>query len=270
MKFCFDHLVQYVNSSALQTVETLRDNGLHGVVGGHHEAFGTYNSLCYFDLSYIEYLGLENAELCAEQAETNSFLRQLLTDLPKGEGFGTVALRTHQIEQVAAHMARQGVKMTGPFPGRRKRPDGSVLSWQMLLLESEASGVPMPFVIQWEQSDEERRADHLSRGIAARHPLGKLTLRYVAYATVDLDRTLALWERWYGFAAEAAYFDGELNARCRRVPLMGGDLLLCSPTGPGVVADVLAQRGERPFLAAFSGADNTQERKISGGRYRFL
>ncbi|MGE5701191.1 MAG: VOC family protein [Clostridia bacterium] len=277
MQLQFDHLVHYVNSDMRETVRRLQQAGLAGVPGGRHDRFGTYNSLCYFDLSYIEYLGVEDADLCRSLAHDNRFLGQLMEDLPRGEGFGTVALRTDRIDEAARHLQSQGVRVTGPFDGQRTRPDGSVLRWKMLLPESGESKVPMPFLIQWEQSDEVRRIENRERGLLLPHPRGDLRVRDVSYAVHDLEKTAALWQRWYGFQPKEMYVDEGLRAQCLEFPLAGGGLRLCSPLqqeqaeqrSASVLTTVLQKRQERPFLIRFTGFTGDQQEEVCGGLYHF-
>ncbi|QTD40276.1 VOC family protein [Sporosarcina sp. Te-1] len=56
MEFLFDHVVHFVHEPK-ETVAQFRDIGFHAIEGGIHESLGTYNGLCYLDLSYIEFLG---------------------------------------------------------------------------------------------------------------------------------------------------------------------------------------------------------------------
>jgi len=57
VEFSFDHLVHFVQNP-LGAMEDAKKMGLHAFAGGNHEKWGTYNSLAYFGLSYIEFLGI--------------------------------------------------------------------------------------------------------------------------------------------------------------------------------------------------------------------
>ncbi|WP_084220077.1 VOC family protein [Jeotgalibacillus soli] len=52
----FDHLVHFIKESVDVPVERLKQKGIHAVIGGIHENWGTQNSLLHAGLSYIEYL----------------------------------------------------------------------------------------------------------------------------------------------------------------------------------------------------------------------
>jgi Glyoxalase-like domain len=265
--YVFDHLVHLVHSPK-KAMQAARECGIHAVEGGSHSDWGTANTLCYFDLSYIEYLGVENPSV-AEKARGNPLVRQALEDLATGEGPARIALRTDNLEEAARLLKEQGWKVAGPFPGSRTRPDGTVLRWSLLFPEGPADELPPPFLIQWEQTDEERRKDLKQRGAIAPHSAGDLRLNHVAFAVRDLGRA-AEWEKGFGLKPGKEYVDKVLNAVCRELLLTGGDLLFCAPIGDGPVARVLQTRGERPFLVTFSGAERDEDWRIFGGVYRFF
>lgn len=268
MNLSLDHLVHFTNASPASAAEILQKLGLHAVAGGRHELWGTHNSLCYFDLTYLEFLAIENRTV-AENAAGNGLIKQIVADLPEREGVATVALRTNEIEQWAQRLKEKGLRVTGPLPGSRKRADGSVISWKMLFAETDNSLLPLPFLIEWGQSDEERRQDLTSRGIIAPHPAGDVRIKHVAYAVRQLTPTVDRLREIYGATAGEPYHDASLQATCQPLIFPGGDLLICSPTGPGVVADAIAAKGERPFFVQFAGAAcRGEEHRIFGSLYR--
>ena len=55
--FCFDHLVHFVENPN-EAIEVLKEKGIHAIKGGEHQNGQTYNTLSYFDLSYIEFIGV--------------------------------------------------------------------------------------------------------------------------------------------------------------------------------------------------------------------
>jgi hypothetical protein len=267
MRFMFDHLVHLVHSPKA-AMRAIRQSGIHAVEGGSHSDWGTANTLCYFDLSYIEFLGVENPAV-AESARDNPLVRQALEDLATGEGPARIALRTDDLENAAKLLRDRGLSVAGPFPGSRTRPDGTVLRWSLLFPEHLAGELPSPFFIQWEQSDAERRTDLRERGAIAPHPAGDLRLDHIAFAVRDLDRRATEWEKWFGLKPGKEYVDRNLNAKCRELMLPGGNLLFCTPVGDGPVSEMLQTRGERPFLVTLAGADRHGEQRIFGGIYRF-
>ncbi|MFS8514492.1 MAG: VOC family protein [Planifilum fulgidum] len=264
--YAFDHLVHLVRDPK-KAMQTARKCGIHAVEGGSHPDWGTANTLCYFDLSYIEYLGVEKPAV-AEKAKGNPLVRQALEDLADGEGPARIALRTDNLERAARLLEEQGWKASGPFPGSRARPDGTLLQWSLLFPEGPADQLPPPFLIQWEQTDEDRRKDLQRRGAISSHPAGNLQLKHIAFAVRDLGRA-AKWEKGFDLKPKREYVDKILNAVCRELQLSGGNLLFCAPIGEGPVARVLESRGERPFLVSLSGAERDEDWSIFGGIYRF-
>jgi hypothetical protein len=268
MSLAFDHLVHFLRRSPLEAAEEMRRMGFHAVAGGRHENWGTHNSLCYFDVSYIEFLAVENQET-AERSD-NRLIQQLVGDLPRiGEGLGQIALRTGDIERLAEHLKRNGLNVLGPVPGSRKRVDGSIIRWSMLFAESDEVRHPLPFFIQWEQSDEERRKDLTSRDVIAAHPNGAERVEWIACAVADLDKTAERWQEWLGLQVGDPFDDPQLQARCRLLQCPGGDILLCSPYGQGLAAEVLAKRGERPFLVRLAGASLHAGEQKFGSTYQW-
>jgi hypothetical protein len=267
MNLQFDHLVHFLNRPPAEAVSLMNGCGFHAVAGGRHENWGTWNSLSYFDLSYVEFLAVEHSD--AAGRSDNPLIRQLLADLPKGEGLGQFALRTRQIVQWAKTFRERGLRVTGPVPGSRMRADGTHIRWQMLFIDSDQVNHPLPFLIQWEQSDEERRRDLTARGVISSHPNGVSGIDWIAFAVADLEETAARWQTWFEWEAQEAFFHRELNADSRLLRCPGGPILLCSPRGEGPAAEALRARGERPFRVRFAGGSGERMRHLLGSTYQW-
>jgi hypothetical protein len=264
----FDHLV-HLAAAPERAVESMRQLGCYAVPGGEHEQWGSYNSLCYFGLSYIEFLGIKHPEK-AKQVQDNDLIRQAHEALPVSEGFARIALRTGRIEEEAERMRKLGLEVTGPFAGSRARTDGTVIRWSMFFLkEPEGAGMPLPFVIEWGQGDEERRSDLRKRGVIGRHPAGPLVLRRVVFAVHDLEATVDKWCRWFRLERGSLFDDREFHARCIELMLPGGNLLFCAPSGPGIAAQQLQEKGEGPFAVQLTGSDKAGTYTQMGGLYKF-
>jgi hypothetical protein len=266
--FQFDHLVQFTASPEL-AVESMRQIGCHAVPGGEHEQWGSYNSLCYFDLSYIEFLGIKHPGM-AKQVQDNDLIRQAHEALPASEGFARIALRTGRIEEEAERMRRLGLEVTGPFAGSRERTDGTVIRWSMFFLkERGGDGMPLPFVIEWGQDDAERRNDLRKRGVIGRHPAGPLVMRRVVFAVHELEETVDKWSRWFRLERGSAFDNQEFHAECVELKLPGGNLSFCAPSGPGIVARQMQERGEGPFAVQLTGGAKAGTYTLMGGLYQF-
>jgi hypothetical protein len=95
MQFFFDHLVWFLKEPE-KAISSLKQRGLHVVKGGRHESWGTYNTLIYFGLSYIEFLGIENLSIAEKHGE-NRLITQIVEQLAKDgrEGPAKIAIRTN-------------------------------------------------------------------------------------------------------------------------------------------------------------------------------
>lgn len=250
MNFRFDHLVHVVKKPE-RMIPICSSLGLHAFVGGRHEKWGSYNALSYFGLSYIEFLGIDNWPV-ARQENENKLITQTVEMLEKGEeGLLRIALRTDHIEKVAEHLRIQGVQLFGPFPGERRREDGSILKWSLLFPEnSQSSKLIYPFMIQWEESDEARLEEFKRDKVVGQHELGNgsPTLSNIGFAVRNVEKTVAEWSQLFGLASSEVFLDLTLQARCQKLHLQGTELLFCEPIGEGIVQDVLLTRGEVPFL----------------------
>lgn len=176
----FDHLVHFVPYPE-QTMLMLQEKGLHVVPGGSHEAWGTYNTLSYFDLAYIELIGIENEEKFQEAAKKKYSLHSSYKENRRRDGLTRFAVRTTTIEEDAKLFAQAGLEVFGPERFTRKREDGSEVSWQLLNIGHPKCKIEFPFFIQWDESDTIRREELMDLGTIARHPLGDLTLDSVHF-----------------------------------------------------------------------------------------
>ena len=93
MNFSFDHLVWFHHKPE-KAIQPLSEKGIQVVHGGRHETWGTYNTLSYFGLSYIEFLGIEVPSI-AEQHMENRLITQIVQQLDKErrEGPAKIAIR---------------------------------------------------------------------------------------------------------------------------------------------------------------------------------
>ncbi|WP_347861596.1 VOC family protein [Salimicrobium sp. PL1-032A] len=139
-----DHIVVTTTEPEQTRLQFTSHYGLKGTAGGNHPEWGTHNELCFFaNRFYIEWLGVTDAS----KAETsdNPLIRQMLQQ-QTGETI-QIALRTEQMDDFIAYYEREGIAYEGPFPGSRRRKDGSLLEWRMLFPSHEK--VSLPFLIEW-------------------------------------------------------------------------------------------------------------------------
>ena len=269
MQFSFDHLVWFFKEPE-KAISPLKERGLHVVKGGRHQSWGTYNTLTYFGLSYIEFLGIENLTI-AEKDDENRLITQIVEQLAKEnrEGPAKVAIRTNQIEELSIKLKAEGLKVYGPLTGERVRADGQVIRWSLLFPEYAENKVPLPFFIQWEKSDEVRHSELEEQGVVGSHIVGQPELESVGFVINDLDKTMEIWSELFGLEQGEEYIDHELNARCRSLKLNRTNLLFFTPIGDGPAAKVLKEKGETPFLVNLIDTDQSYFFEMLEGYWRF-
>jgi hypothetical protein len=118
--------------------------GVRAAVGGTHPGRGTRNAL-------IALRGRRYVELIAPDPAQPENLTSHLRSINEPRLIGWAAA-TPDIEALAKRIRAAGHQPTAPRPGSRSRPDGRVLEWTTLGVNSKfaAGGVdPIPFFIQW-------------------------------------------------------------------------------------------------------------------------
>ncbi|SHT40499.1 Uncharacterised protein [Mycobacteroides abscessus subsp. abscessus] len=194
----WDHTVHYVNSLEL-AIQKFSENGLIAFQGGSHNHWGTYNALSYFDLCYIEFLGVENRELAERMIEPNEVVRDSIKLLPSHEVLSRVALRTDNIEEVARHLTKLNVDVSPIMDGKRLDAQGHLIEWRMMTIAGDYQGLPYPFVIQWNETDEGRRERLIDSGIIQEHSAGEVTITSAEFQVNNPAAVAIHWHRLFGF-----------------------------------------------------------------------
>ncbi|UTH13991.1 VOC family protein [Macrococcus equipercicus] len=191
----WDHIIHYIKN--LEDFE-FPDELLLLQPGGRHEALGTYNQLSYFDLSYVEFIDVFDESLVKQAAvdskERLSFAATLERTHYK-EGFKRLCFRTDDINALKDHFVSCGREVIGPNKMTRTKPDGQVISWQLLYIDDN-SVRELPFFIQWDESDEDREQALMSL-------FQPLTVKEIALVSKDKERTITEWQDLFG-----ATYDG--------------------------------------------------------------
>ncbi len=98
--------------------------------------------------------------------------------------------------------------------------------------------------------------------------------RGLVLATVDADRAAADLAPALGDAWHDAGDDELLGARCRRMTLGRGELVLAEPSTEGYAAECLAKFGEGPIAAALDGTTAfgrpATHNPVNGGRATYV
>lgn len=186
----FDHAVLVVDDlpSAVRRFSAL---GFTVAPGGVHAGDRTCNALIGLaDGGYLELLaaapGFDPHR--ADLGGLDAFARRFVDHVGGEPGPADFALRCEDVPAEIARMRAAGLPVEGPFPGRRTRPDGERLAWQI--------GLPvapgLPFLIADTTPLERRLPD------APQHANGVCGLDMLTVAAADLDASVEGYRRLLG------------------------------------------------------------------------
>lgn len=184
MTVLFDHII-YFSEDPSAMKDEYEQKGFYTVTGGTHDIWGTYNTLLHCGLSYIEFLGIKNRQTFERYNEDNVDYT-LMSSIYKEnyrEGMHNFALRTTDIEALSESLEKSGFEIDGPRTFKREKENGEVVSWKLLFIKDNKTNVPMPFIIDWGMSDEQRLENLEAGNILGDN--GKLLKIKVAVENVD-------------------------------------------------------------------------------------
>ena len=256
-----DHIVHFLERDSSCAAEAFSNEGIRVAAGGSHERWGTKNSLCYSsDGTYIEWLSVENHDIAA--ACDNPLIRQQLSDLKKGEGFGQICLRTDDIGQLAEALTEKGFSCH-IFDGQRKRTDGTILEWKMLFLEEDfGHQIPYPFFIQWGKSDELRLQELRDSGL-----LNGFSIKRITYLVEDAEAAARKWAPILEGMEIKQYKDEKEELEGLQAKIGSGFVFFAETTDPKK-AILIKERGERPVAVALTGLEKSGNLVVRGGSYQ--
>lgn len=253
MTLVFDHLVHFTNNPEAALLK-FKEIGLHAKLGGRHEHLGTYNVLSYFGLSYIEFIGIFDKNLVDKSIGVKHSLPDSFMKNNFAEGPLRIALRSCDIQADAKRFRELGLEVTGPVNLTRTQPDGKVLSWSLLFIGAVDQTIELPFLIQWDDSDEERIEELTKKGFLDQHSSGNVVIDSVGYAVKNVEEAAKLWGELFQFKLGSAFIDDELNAKGIPLLVPGGNIHFYEPIGEGIVKNTLDHKGEGLFTLQFKGA----------------
>ncbi len=148
-----DHFL--LGCSSLETgINFVKDlTGVEAVKGGKHPNVGTHNAL-------ISLGGKSYLEIIAPDPEATSlvpaylFLKELHTP-----SLFLWAAGTDDMDDLVKRIEKAGYPNSGINPGSRQRPDGSILKWRALSIETPVSDGVVPFFIEWDKSSRHPSVD---------------------------------------------------------------------------------------------------------------
>jgi catechol 2,3-dioxygenase-like lactoylglutathione lyase family enzyme len=257
MALRFDHAAVAVRDLDA-AIRRYDDLGFAVSPGGQHPGQGTRNAIIRFGLDYVELLAVADEAA----ARAGSLSGPMLADFVRArEGIAGYALATTTIEQAATRFDRgSGAAVTaeGPFPMQRRRPDGNLLAWRLLVPHGVPWRRPWPFLIQWDTPDEQR----LSWERPGTHPNTVTGVAGLTLVVADLARTLDLYERRLEVPLSGQ--DAVPDLAARRATFLVGTVRidLLAPAGDGPVQRALADQGEGPYELALGASDLEQARRV--------
>jgi len=263
MHLSFDHLVHF-SPDPISAQKELNEYGINVIKGGIHEKWGTFNTLAYFNLSYIEWLGLRDLVL-AQTITDNDLIQQLVNEHTPFGHFGRFALRTDDMDLLINELQRKNYTIKGPVEGSRQTNDGEQLQWKMCFIEDDLDSLPLPFFIEWGEPVEKRKPNLAA---LSSHQAGQLQLKNIYCAVHNLAESINRWTKLLDAQPGESYRDSSLNACCQKLHINGGNLIFCSGT-QGIVHDTLKKVGERPFLVELDHALTPQQFTIQGAFFKF-
>lgn len=199
-----DHVVIAVRdlSAAMAAYRTL---GFDARPGGRHTGRGTENAIIRFGLDYLELISVFDP-IEAERTGRGD----LVAFLEDREGLVAYAIATSDIDAEAARLSGAGMAFTGPFAMERRRPDGTRLSWRLVVPGDTQYRRPWPFFIQWDQSDAER----LERDGRGSHANGSREIAAVSVCVRDLAAAAELYGRVIGLSpTDRGFAAGDASIR---------------------------------------------------------
>lgn len=136
-----DHIVLGFNDLEAGIGFVSARTGVRPIFGGVHPGGGTRNAVLNLgERQYLEILAPDPAQ--APNADPYN-LRALAA--PRLLGW---AVHTNNVEETAKRIRVGGMEALDARAGSRRRPDGQLLSWRIVLLKDDMHGL-LPFFVEW-------------------------------------------------------------------------------------------------------------------------
>jgi len=212
-----DHIVHFTHTSPEASSQFWNEKGFHAVAGGSHKNWGTQNALMYGPDYYIEWLTIED-ESVAERSG-HPLVEHLRHDQ---RGFGTVCLRSDNLDLLAKQIEERGFRTIGPMDAERLTETGETIRWRLLFIDQPvSSSLPLPFFIEWEEPDEARFAGLKQKGAITELNEG-LRLEALVFSVENPLQSEAEWSSLLGGSValencRLVFEAGQGNERLREV-----------------------------------------------------
>lgn len=171
--------------------------GLRAAGGGRHDAHGTFNRLFWLGDSYLELMGIFDADV----ARTSWWGAHMLRLVSGAEAaYAGLALASDDLTADVARLRGRGSPISDPIAGERLRADDELVRWAIGRLPAPDPELGLVFLIEHDTGAAEwRPADRTARA-AEVHPFGgparllrvELPAGDVGASTLRLLRALGL------------------------------------------------------------------------------
>jgi Glyoxalase-like domain len=207
--------------------------GLKADYGGRHANGATQMALLGFeDGSYLELIAPQKPGVF-EGSDWAKFMAA-------NAGTCAWAVTVDDIGAEIARLKRSGIEGEGPFPGSRRRPDGTVLQWETARVGSGTPGATLPFLIQ----DKTPRSLRVQPSASVKGA-GLAGIAIVVLGVRHLDEAIALFRRTYGWPAPALEENREFGAELAH--FLATPVVLAAPLDQSSwLAERLERLGESP------------------------
>jgi hypothetical protein len=118
--------------------------GLATDYGGPHAALTHMAILGFDDGSYIELISSQDPVENSPQLSTHHWGKFIAGNA----GPCAWAVEVDDVARESARVAALGIPVTGPLPGSRRRPDGTLVEWDTAVLGPGPPGATLPFIIK--------------------------------------------------------------------------------------------------------------------------
>lgn len=195
----WDHVVHYVNDLD-DAVAAFSDRQLVAFPGGSHPGWGTHNALSYFGLTYIEFLGIRDADELAAARDRFLLSRDAQTFLPQQQILHRIALRSDDIDASYAALKQFDLALSPIIAGKRHDTQGNLIEWRIFTIAGDYQGVVYPFIIQWGNADAERLQLLRQRGLDQPHPAGRVTIQSALFNVKQPQQVAAHWRQLFNLS----------------------------------------------------------------------
>ncbi|HET9199954.1 MAG TPA: VOC family protein [Dehalococcoidia bacterium] len=194
----FDHAVIAVRQLEL-AIERFRRLGFDAHPGGRHSGRGTENAIIRFGLDYIELISVYDEAEARESGWGGSALVDYLAE--KDGGLVGFCLATERLDAHVEPLKAALPGTIGPLEMQRRRPDGEVLHWRLLIPSGGPWLSPYPFLIEWQLSDSER----LQLETPGRHEVGAegVSRIKVSAAAAELTSVRQVYSGAFGLSSDS-------------------------------------------------------------------